>query len=168
MRILLICCLAVLFECSCNNPETNEPAQETTVNNSSLPDSSKSSGYSGCYIRVMQKDTLVAHLQQQGNNFTGRLTFNNYQKDGSTGTINGRLENGIIKLLYSFRSEGMNSVMEVYFKPGDAVLLPATGELRNHGDTVFFASPDSLRFAEKDRLQKTDCNSLPAKYSSGF
>jgi len=164
-RITSLCIAAILI-CSCNDPETRTANEDQNAGSDKSVDSVSAApaSLSGCYIRVLKRDTLVAHLQQEGENFTGRLTFDNYQKDGSTGTVKGRIENGVIKLLYSFSSEGMNSVMEVYFKQADSALIPATGKLKNHGDTVFFADPSDLNYAEKDKLVPIDCGHLADKY----
>ena len=52
----------------------------------------------GCYMQVLGRDTFAASLQQQGNRVTGKLSFNNYEKDGSTGTVKGKMEDNILKL----------------------------------------------------------------------
>jgi hypothetical protein len=120
---------------------------------------------SGCYMQVLKKDTFAASLQQQGNMVTGRLTFNNYEKDASTGTVTGKLDGDWLKLVYAFSSEGMNSVMDVYFKYQDGNLLRGIGEMNNRGDTMYFANPGSVKF-DGDRLMKISCSLLPVKYKN--
>ena len=162
MHKLFIAFLSLLLLYSCSNSETSPGNEEKKNGENKVP--VPDHDYSGCYIRVLQRDTLVAHLQQNGKDFKGKLTFDNYEKDGSSGTITGKLENGIIKLLYRFQSEGMNSVMEVYFQASDSAIIPGTGDIRNNRDTVFFKDPSDLNFAEKDKLRKTNCDDLPSKY----
>ena len=120
--------------------------------------------YSGCYIRVLNRDTLTASLQQSGNNITGKLTFDNYQKDGSTGKVEGTVEDGIMKLIYSFQSEGMNSVMEVYFKADGNSLIRGIGEIKVKGDTAMYANPASINYPSGEKLDKVACTSLAEKY----
>jgi hypothetical protein len=117
----------------------------------------------GCYMQVLKKDTFAATLQQQGNMITGMLTFNNHEKDRSTGTVTGKLDGDWIKLIYIFASEGMNSAMEVYYKYQNGSLLRGIGEMNNRGDTMYFVNPGSVKF-DGDRLIKINCDALPAKY----
>jgi hypothetical protein len=67
-------------------------------------------------MKIIGRDTAILMLDQKGNMFTGKMLYDNYEKDGSRGTIKGKEDNEIIKLWYDFDSEGMHSVMEVYFK----------------------------------------------------
>lgn len=118
---------------------------------------------SGCYMQVLKRDSFAASLQQQGNLVTGRMTFNNYEKDASSGTVSGKIEADILKLNYTFMSEGMNSVMEVYFRYKDGMLYRGTGDMGNKGDTAYFTNPARVTY-EDEGLKKTDCSNLPAKY----
>ena len=52
---------------------------------------------SGCYMQVLKRDTFAVILKQDGNTVTGKLSLDNYEKDGSTGTVTGKKEAGILK-----------------------------------------------------------------------
>ena len=166
--IILSGLITVLIGCGeTENHTTTEKTQTVDKSNNEKtmnPTPTPSAKLTGCYMHVMERDTLVAHLQQDEHIITGRLTFDNYQKDGSTGKVQGKLENGVLKLVYSFQSEGMNSVMERYFKAGDGYLIPGEGEMENKGDTSYFKNPSTIHFQENRKLLKTDCSSLPPKY----
>src|SRR5688572_14328144 len=117
--LLVIASLLTVF--SCNDQAHKSGKTETTVTSDSVSPSSPTgensmSGIEGCYMQVLARDTFAASLQQDGTNITGKLSFDNFEKDGSTGSVKGEREDNIIKLLYSFASEGTNSVMEIYFK----------------------------------------------------
>ena len=112
----------------------------------------------------MKRDTLVAKFIQNGNSITGRLSFDNYQKDGSTGIIQGNLEGDIIKLWYSFQSEGMNSVMEVWYKKQGNALIRAIGPVDVKGDTSYFTNKSAITFDGAQKLEITDCELVPSKY----
>ena len=156
-----------------NNSEQETPVAIEKIDSSRINASSNSPetpstpatrDLTGCYMRVMARDTFVAKLQQQGNEITGKLSFDNYQKDGSTGQVRGRLENGLIKLVYSFQSEGTNSVMDVYFKPVNNELVRGIGEMETRGDTAYFKNPDAVSFPEKDKITRVPCEQVPRKY----
>jgi hypothetical protein len=70
----------------------------------------------GCYRGVLVRDTFAASLHQKENSITGKLSFDNYEKDGISGSVTGKLQGDVLQLYYNFASEGMNSIMEVYFK----------------------------------------------------
>jgi hypothetical protein len=121
------------------------------------------SDISGCYMQVLKRDTFAVILKQQGNTVTGRLTLDNYEKDGSTGTVTGKLEDGVLKLVYRFASEGMTSIMQVYFKHDGNTLTRGIGEMSTKGDSAYFIDPISIKY-NGSVLTKMDCDNLPEKY----
>ncbi|MGV3528671.1 MAG: hypothetical protein ACO1OO_07245 [Flavisolibacter sp.] len=124
----------------------------------------KPSGVTGCYMRVLKRDTLVAHLQQDGDRVSGKLTFDNYQKDGSTGSVSGRVNGDIIELVYSFEAEGMHSIMEVYFKKQGNSLIRGIGDMDMRGDTMAYKKPQQLSYPAEEKWDGVNCESLDAKY----
>lgn len=175
MKFYLINLLVVIIAVGCNQTDNTSISTNDTTNQAVSKDEVDTTGnssvgnvnvqdYSGCYIRVLNRDTLTASLQQSGNNITGKLTFDNYQKDGSTGKVEGTVEDGIMKLIYSFQSEGMNSVMEVYFKADGNSLIRGIGEIKVKGDTAMYANPASINYPSGEKLDKVDCISLAEKY----
>ena len=116
-------------------------------------------------MEVLKRDTFSASLVQQDKAVTGKITFDNFEKDGSSGMVNGYLENGIIKLSYSFQSEGMVSVMQVWFKKEGDLLIRGLGEMNVKNDSSYFTNPMAVRF-EGSKLHSIDCKNLPAKYKT--
>ena len=117
----------------------------------------------GCYMQVLKRDTFTASLQQQGNLVTGRLHFDNYEKDASSGTVSGTLQGDVLKVYYFFASEGMKSVTEIYFKYEHGMLIRGTGEMNNKGDTSDFVNPALIKY-DGSALEKMACETLPGKY----
>lgn len=76
-----------------------------------------------CYLYAVGKDSIRLHLQRNGDQLTGRVAFDNFEKDSSEGTVSGRKVGDTIKLVYDFESEGMQSKRELFF-------LETGGELR--------------------------------------
>ena len=157
--------LLFLLLISCNEPVQKEnlsqDQQDTTEVN---VDTSSMLGRTECFWMISQRDTLVAVLLQTGNQVTGRLSFDNFQKDGSTGSVTGIVEDDILKLWYSFQSEGTNSVMETWFKRTDDLLLRGVGPTAVKGDTSYFTDHAVIQFKGGQVLQRTSCDSVPEKY----
>ena len=115
----------------------------------------------GCYMKIVGRDTAILMLEQKGNIFSGKLIYDNYEKDGSRGTIKGKEDKEIIKLWYDFSSEGMHSVMEVYFKKENGKLLRGVGDMDNKTDTTYFIS--GINYSDKEAFIKVDCNLIEWK-----
>jgi hypothetical protein len=116
----------------------------------------------GCYMRVLGRDTFVAKLQQSpGEIITGNLSFDNFEKDASSGKVSGKEQDGIISLWYTFHSEGIQSVMEVYFKKTADGLIRGIGDMKTRGDTAYFVHPQAISYPEKDIMKKIPCSDIP-------
>lgn len=164
MRSYLIIWLTIGL-IACNNNDAANISDDTLV---SAEDSSinniETSNVSGCYLKAIERDTLAASLIQEGNIITGKLTFDNFQKDGSTGTVRGVMEKDILKLVYRFQSEGMNSISEIYFKVTSSGLIHGIGEVMVKGDSAFYATPDNIVYESRELLNSISCETLPEKY----
>ena len=156
-------CLALLLICFCIGCADNS-TEPTDTSVTDQPDTTQVAGASGCYRLIVKRDTMVVTLQQQGNAITGSMVFDNYQKDGSKGTIQGTIEGDIIKVWYDFQSEGMRSYMEVYFKLQQESLIRGLGTVATRGDTSFYSNPADIRFTEEMVYQKISCDSIEAHH----
>lgn len=145
------------------NPDTNKSFLDTS---SDKPGKEPSAiiNVNGCYWEVLQRDTLAIKLNQTGIAVTGKLTFDNYQKDGSSGAVRGTVEGDIIKLWYNFASEGMNSVMEIYFKKQDGQLLRGIGPVDAKGDSSYYTDHTAIKYSQDQSFTKLPCEDLPGKY----
>ncbi|HLF44980.1 MAG TPA: hypothetical protein VI548_01045, partial [Chitinophagaceae bacterium] len=114
MRFIAI--TAFIFLSYCNNPNRESSEEITKEKTDSIIQKPVADVIDGCFWSIQKRDSLVAMLSQQGNIITGKLSFDNYEKDGSSGPVSGRIDADIIRLWYAFKSEGMESVMEVWFK----------------------------------------------------
>lgn len=164
MRSIITLLTGLLFSCSNNSvPETKSEAQKEK-DREAIEKSYSSTDVSGCFWKITGRDTLVAWLAQTENTITGKLSFDNFEKDGSSGTVHGTIEGEIIKLWYSFESEGMKSVMEVWYKKQGDALLRGIGPSKVKADSSYFSDHSAIKFAEDQTLQKVDCAEVPAKY----
>ena len=162
MRLVIILSI-ILFSCS-NNSREEDGKEQQKENNKDIVDKPTSADIEGCYWQVLKRDTLVAWLVQKGDSISGKLSFDNFEKDGSSGFVRGSLDGDIIKLWYSFQSEGMNSVMEVWYKKQGDALLRGIGAPGVKADTSYFTDHSEIQFDPRQRLQKVACSEIPAKY----
>ena len=151
---------------SCNDTMKDDQETATVTSDSSTItsppiDKNPGSDVSGCYMKIVGRDTAIIMLDQKGSELSGRMLYDNFEKDGSRGTVKGKEEAQIIKLWYDFQSEGMHSVMEVFFKKENGRLLRGVGTMDVKTDTTYFTS--GINYSEKEAFNKTDCSSIEWK-----
>ena len=134
---------------------------KTEVVNTPPLSSEQTSSIAGCYAAVTGKDIYTLRIEsQEGENFSGTLAFKNFQKDSSSGTFVGTYRNGILLGDYAFRSEGMDSVMQVAFKRVGDNFIRGYGEVSMTGNR--FADVNKLTYDASSSLsvfKKTNCSS---------
>ena len=168
-KFLIVITLFTVYSCDNNEGQSEPPADSTviivpgrdttqTVQNGPPPNAS------GCYVKVLGRDTMVVQLVQNGNELSGKMTFDNYQKDGSSGRVSGRVDGNTAKLWYDFHSEGMNSVMEIWFRIGDEQLIRGIGSFGTKGDTAYYTNKPDIQYPDDQSFPKVECTKVPAKY----
>ena len=142
---------------ACNNTSVTSTAEktDTTQPGQVLPVSTVD--FSGCYRKVLQRDTILLHIQQSGDSVSGTKSFDNYQKDSSRGTVKGSVQNDTVVLWYDFFSEGMHSVMEIILKKTEDGLVRAVGAFEAKGGTSVFKNHNGLKFDPQQALKKIEC-----------
>lgn len=168
MRVLFLVAIA-LCSCTGNNTGQTTATRDTvrTSNKGERPNddkTGKADTAGGCFWQIIKRDTIVAFLSQNGNQVSGKLSFDNFEKDGSSGRVTGASDNGIIKLWYSFQSEGMNSVMEIWLKKEGDVLIRGTGEMEVKGDSSYFKNTSAVDFTGNQQMIQVACEKVPAKF----
>jgi len=82
----------------------------------------------GCYFADANSDLFIMDLTYHENTtVTGNLAYQPLQKDISKGSFLGTFENGILRGIYSFSSEGMDSERELFFKREGDGFIPGYG-----------------------------------------
>jgi hypothetical protein len=165
---------AIMLFASCNSDndssKTNEDSTISSSNESPVVKDKNTSTKNntikveGCYIKILQRDTMLLHVHQNGMNISGKMNFDNYEKDASSGEVKGVLKGDEIKLWYNFQSEGMHSVMELYFKVKDNTLTRGIGPIGNKGDTAFFTDHSAIEYPADQSFDKVDCSKVADKY----
>ncbi len=115
----------------------------------------------GCYVAKLSKDVYTLKIESENNGaVTGRLAFNNYEKDSSSGTFTGTLSGDILLGTYSFDSEGMHSNRQVIFKKVGDSFIEGFGDVKVVGDTETLTDPNTVTYDPKSTFVKsTECTS---------
>lgn len=160
--MLAFCCCAACKDIGKGNEQPAEyRSADSGQGNSPKVESPEEAELTGCYMKIIGRDTAILMLEKKGNRFTGKLLYDNFEKDGSRGTVNGTEDKEIIKLWYEFTSEGMHSVMEVYFKKENGRLLRGIGDMDVKTDTTYFIS--GINYSDKEAFNKMDCSLIEWK-----
>jgi hypothetical protein len=168
----MILAMTLLASCNSHVDSTNKNGDSTisssgenpVVSDRNTPTKSDTINVAGCYIKILKRDTMILHVKQSGINISGKMNFDNYEKDASSGEVKGVLEGEEIKLWYNFQSEGMHSVMELYFKIENNSLIRGIGPIDNKGDTAFFTDHSAITYPANQSFGKIDCSKLAGKY----
>lgn len=92
----------------------------------------------GCYVATLAKDVYSLSISsQEDERVAGTLVFKNFEKDSSAGTFEGEYKDGILFGDYAFRSEGMDSLMQVIFKKTDNGFQRGFGDVDQETGTTF-------------------------------
>ena len=140
MRNSILFILTVTLLTSCKEDkktfEANEnvtidtlDAAETTVE---TPDSLKIQTM--CYYAATGKDSVFASLTDNLGTITGKIKFQNFEKDSSAGDLFGIKNGDTLKLTYRFESEGVTTENEMWFLQKDDRLYEGIGERDTDGE----------------------------------
>jgi len=143
-----------LFMASCQGgtaKKTQAKIDSTIVNNAAVPNAQQ------CYQYIKNRDTATLSLKTEGNEVTGTLGYNLYEKDKNAGTIAGTVKGDTIVANYTFQSEGKTSVREVVFlKQGDQ-LTEGFGDVQEVKGEMKFKDLSKLKFDGSMAFGKIDC-----------
>ena len=150
--------LLTLATLSCNNTDTgkNTAATDTdTTSTDSLVAASAQTAPS-CYQNINGKDTVLLSISGEAITVTGLLSYNYYEKDKSSGDIQGNMYGDTLIGEYSFQSEGTTSVREVAFLKRDDTFVEGYGDVEEKDGKMVFKNRSSLKFTGHP-LKKVDC-----------
>lgn len=137
--LLLTAVTGMLFSCQTKSPEQKIDSLATS------PDTTATTN-KACYAYIKNKDTVSLSLVKAGDNITGILDYNFYEKDKNSGTLNGLIKGDTIIADYTFDSEGKSSVREVTFvKEGDQ-LVEGYGPMEEKNGKSVFTDRKAIKF----------------------
>ena len=113
-----------------------------------------------CYIQTSGRDTTLLQLSREGNMLFGRMLFDNYQIDGSHGTVKGSIKGNIIELWYDAEAEGTRFHRQLFFKEDGDQLLWGKGIQEVRNDSTFFKDPAAATFSPHLFMRKSACTAI--------
>lgn len=154
--ISAVICIAVLS--SCNNQQ-NPAQQPNNMDNDSVAARVTTGALSGryCYGYTTNKDSILLTVNITDSIVTGNLHYNLYEKDKSSGSIQGKMKGDTVIADYTFMAEGMQSVREVAFLLDDSTAKEGYGEMIEKNNKMIFLKPGKLMFDKSFVLIKKEC-----------
>jgi len=150
---------AMLASCTSNNAE--KKAKDTTemiaLDTTFRPANPAPENSSNCYLYVNKKDTASIKLQIKGEELTGTLHYNIFEKDQNNGTIAGEMKGDTIIADYTFDSEGLRSVRQVVFLKKEGKLYEGYGEMKEQNGKFTFVNRAKLKFNDHFTFNPVDC-----------
>lgn len=146
---LLFAPLVFTAACTSEKSEQTETSQETvTTEVVEVP---------GCYSSIMGQDTMVLHLETTGQEVTGNLSYNFYEKDDNRGTLRGEMHGDTLLADYTFQSEGTKSVRQVAFLKKGEGFVEGYGDSEERNGKMVFKNTSALDFSSGTAFKKVPC-----------
>ncbi|MET0392045.1 MAG: hypothetical protein ABW019_02840 [Chitinophagaceae bacterium] len=147
-----------LFALACNNqpaPQQTAPPDTPAPGTALQPEPAAT--ISPCYVGYSGRDTVRLTLSMNGDQVTGTLHYDFFEKDRNHGSISGHLHGDTLIADYIYTSEGMSSVREVAFLKQGNTLSEGYGPTEKRGSKTAFHNPAALHYGQGFVLQPTDC-----------
>lgn len=111
-----------------------------------------------CYMGTIGKDSIFLKAERFPNVITGTLEYKNYEKDRSTGTIDGKMNGDTLVADYTFTSEGIESVAQVVFLLRGDTAMEGYGEKEEKDGKMVFKDPGKVSFDNSVKLNRVECH----------
>lgn len=113
-----------------------------------------------CYRFVQGRDTINLSIIETDGKVKGRLAYRFYEKDKSSGTLEGVMKGDTLFANYAFTSEGTLSNREVAFRRVGSDFRMGSGAILNSGNTDVLTDPSAVEFSETIILRNVECDSV--------
>jgi hypothetical protein len=134
---MLLAAVSILSACN------SGPTENSAINTKR---SEKDSTFNICYSSIVKKDTVLLNALMTGDSINGSLGYKLYEKDQNNGSIIGKMHGDTLRAMYTFMSEGKESVREVIFIKRDSLLVEGSGGLKEVDGKVVFDDSKDIKF----------------------
>lgn len=142
-----------LLTFSCNNQ-----SQDSSTSNSDTTDEIMVMiPAQTCYVGSVGRDSVFLKTELFPNVVTGTLEYKNYEKDRSSGVIDGIMNGDTLVADYTFTSEGIQSVAQVIFLLQGDTAIEGYGEKEEKDGKMVFKDLGKISFDQSVILNKTAC-----------
>lgn len=132
--------LSIFAACTSNksDQQTGDSTLMNTTDTSVVQTNPAPENSTNCYAYIKDKDTINLKLNINGQEVTGDLAYNLFEKDKNKGTFSGELKGDTVIAEYTFDSEGMRSTRElVLLKKGEQYYEGFGDIVEKKGKTTF-------------------------------
>ena len=152
----------LLFSISCQNRSSEQSASQSTDTTSSAAVNVTTAPDTLCFRQIMSRDTTTVRLVINGEQASGYLDINRYEKDRAQGPFSGKVYPDHIRTDWQRSGEGVTDTYVI--------------DMIHNGDTLswregeFIKNPNGKGWVLKDPnsgyqhiLTKTDCSSVSSQ-----
>ena len=162
MKNIVVVLLVVISFVSCNKKETSSYTiipEDTIHQNYPETFEPKKDTLQFCYLSVVGKDSLhLSYTLYPTDSVKGKMSYDNYEKDGSIGKVYGIKSGDTLILTYDMFSEGMHSLIDVRFLTKDNKLYEGIAALKQKNDsTVIIVNDKNVDFKSGRVLSPVNC-----------
>ncbi|MFC3198818.1 hypothetical protein ACFOET_14445 [Parapedobacter deserti] len=154
----LLIAMGVTIGSACNRPSSPGDAGDNNRSTSSTSEPPSQSADSSCYLYVNGRDSAWLQLSLQDGSVSGTLRFDNYEIDGSRGTVHGDTSGDTLFVQYDYQAEGMRSVTEEAFLQRGGALIRGAGDREEHENVYRFTDRATIDFTDGQIFQPVSCN----------
>ncbi len=131
MRNLLFFAVVLMAFAACKNSGPNETTDAAAADSTATaPVAEPASPQPMCFLRAEGKDSTTASITiATDGTVTGSFEWSPWEKDGAHGTLTGKQEGDLLKVMYDYTIEGSNQQEEKVFKLTGDQLQEGEGEL---------------------------------------
>ncbi|MEH6679334.1 MAG: hypothetical protein V7724_02245 [Sediminicola sp.] len=150
----------LLFLACKESPKTEIPQVETVVPAETpiKEEVAEQNALRECYRFTGNNDTITIKLAKKGERIIGTLDYYFYEKDKSTGTLEGHISGDTLFAVYEYTSEGRLSKREVAFLKRGSVIKEGFAEVEEVDGMFRFKDGAVLDFENNVVLNATDCD----------
>jgi hypothetical protein len=167
MKKYCVVSIALIALLSCEKKISEKISTQNSVQDSVVVSENaepiESSTLQSCYLGISGKDSIMISLDDNLGTITGKMRYNNFEKDSSFGDIIGIKNGDTLKLNYTFQSEGLVSEREIYFLKKKDQLLEGIGDHKSDGNKDLYANPSKLKYGTST-LKQVDCKDFEKNF----
>jgi len=131
MKNLLTIATCILALAACQNSSSSDTANSTAVDSTAItPIADPGTAQIACYLFAEGKDSTTVSLNLAADGtVTGSYDWQPHEQHGASGTLTGKKDGDLLKVMYDYTIEGSNQQQEVVFKLSGDQLSEGQGEL---------------------------------------
>jgi|CXWL01.1.fsa_nt_gi hypothetical protein len=157
MKNLLFVATCLMALASCQNSGSTGTADSTAVDSTATaPVAEPAAAQPTCYLFADGKDSTTVSLNITADGtVTGSYDWTPWEKDGAHGTLTGKKEGDLLKLMYDYTIEGSNQQQEMLMKlTGDQLAEGETELVEGEGGVLKIKDPTKVTWKP---FVKVDC-----------